>query len=110
MHLPPTARALLLLVCAAVLTDCSVYHTYEQCGLSGSASDVAITNQVEALFSQHPALGAPNQVRVRTCNGVVYLTGLVSTDLQRSTAESLAHTVPNVRQVVNTISFENIGM
>jgi osmotically-inducible protein OsmY len=41
---------------------------------------------------------------VQTRDGVVYLTGQVSTDLQRSTAESVTEKVPGVVQVVNSIA------
>jgi len=40
-------------------------------------------------------------------NGVVTLSGEVSSDIERSSAEQLATAVPNVQQVVNDIQVKN---
>ncbi|HEY6824502.1 MAG TPA: BON domain-containing protein, partial [Steroidobacteraceae bacterium] len=55
-------------------------------------------------LKEHRELGPPNTVYVQTRDGVVYLTGQVSTDLQRGTAESIAGKAPGVVQVVNSIA------
>jgi BON domain-containing protein len=47
---------------------------------------------------------APNSVYVQTRDGVVYLTGQVATDLQRTTAETVVAKVPGVVRVVNSIA------
>jgi osmotically-inducible protein OsmY len=58
---------------------------------------------VHALFDQHPALEPPNLLEVQTLNHVVYLTGLVDTDLERQMAESVALEAKGVAKVVNSI-------
>jgi osmotically-inducible protein OsmY len=58
---------------------------------------------VRALFDQHPALEPPNLLEVQTLNHVVYLTGLVDTDLERQMAESVALEAKGVAKVVNSI-------
>jgi len=89
-----------MLLLSGHLSGCSAL---EQCGWRGCAGDAAITAEVRGLFEQHPALEPPNQLRVQTLNGVVYLYGLVDTDLERQLAESVAQEAPGVVRVVNSI-------
>ena len=96
----------LTVLLAAVLCGCSVYR---KCGFEGCPGDAAITAEVEALFHQHPALEPPNLLSVRTLDHVVYLYGLVDTDLQRQTAESVALQAPGVARVVNSIGISGNG-
>jgi osmotically-inducible protein OsmY len=90
------------LVLMAALSGCA---TYRKCGFSGCPGDAQITAEIEALIRQHPAIEAPNSVRVNTVDHVVYLYGQVNNEQERATAESLAHQVAGVRQVVDSISF-----
>jgi osmotically-inducible protein OsmY len=69
--------------------------------------DQKMTADVETRFGQHPELDAPNLLRVQTINRVVYLTGTVSTDLQRDYAESAADQAQGVAKVINSISVTN---
>jgi osmotically-inducible protein OsmY len=46
---------------------------------------------------------------VQTLNGVVYLYGLVDTDLMREQAEQIARQAPHVKKVVNSIGVINAG-
>ena len=85
---------------AAALCGCA---TYTQCGFGGCPGDAAITANVRALFDQRPALKPPNLLNVQTLDHVVYLYGLVDSDLERQMAESVAVQVTGVRQVVNSI-------
>jgi osmotically-inducible protein OsmY len=73
------------------------------CGFGGCPGDAKTTADVQALFEQHPALGPPNLLSIQTLDRVVYLYGLVDTDLERQLAESVAHEVPGVENVVNSI-------
>jgi osmotically-inducible protein OsmY len=98
--LPAAAIAMVWLT---VLPGCAVYETYEKCGFAGCPDDQRITRDVQALFQQHPALEPPNLIAVHTLNHVVYLNGLVDTDLERQTAESVAAGAKGVRRVVNSI-------
>ncbi len=103
--------ALRLLACALILTGAlSGCATYRKCGFAGCPDDAQITANIEALIRQHPAIEAPNSVRVSTIDHVVYLYGQVDTELQRATAESLAHQVAGVRRVVDSINFSYQGL
>ncbi len=76
---------------------------FDRCGFAGCAGDAQITAEVHALFEQHPALEPPNLLRVQTLHRVVYLYGLVDTDLERRLAESVAAEAPGVKRVENSI-------
>ena len=77
---------------------------YRKCGFAGCPGDARITAEVRALIEHYPALNPPNSVRVQTLDHVVYLTGEVNTDLERSMADSVALAVAGVTRVVNSIS------
>lgn len=101
------ARLTCALVLAMHLSGCAVVSTYESCGWEGCTGDATVTRAVQALFAQHPAIEAPNLIDVQTLNHVVYLYGLVDTELQRRLAESVAREAPGVARVVNTIGLRN---
>ncbi len=88
--------------CAA-LPACGVVRTYEKCGFAGCPDDQRISRDVLTLFSRHPVLEAPNLISVHTLNHVVYLNGLVDTDLERQLAESVAADASGVARVVDSI-------
>jgi osmotically-inducible protein OsmY len=90
----------LALVLTGALPGCA---TYTKCGFGGCPGDADITAQVHALFDQYPALEPPNLLQVQTLDHVVYLTGVVDTDLERQMAESVAHEAKGVRKVINSI-------
>ena len=79
---------LLSLVCLTLGSGCAVYR---KCGLEGCPGDARITAEVQTLEK------------------VVYLTGVVSTDLQREAAEAVALRAPGVKRVVNSIALEYDG-
>ncbi len=91
-------------ILTVVLSGCA---TYQKCGFAGCPGDAQITADIEALIRQHPAIEAPNSVRVSTIDHVVYLYGQVDTEQERVAAESLAHQVAGVRRVVDSINFSN---
>jgi osmotically-inducible protein OsmY len=70
----------------------------------GGIDDAKVTANVQAQLQQHPDLGPPNSIDVQTIGHVVYLNGLVSDGLLRSTAESVAMNAPGVVRVVNSIA------
>jgi len=105
----PCCVLVFVIVLAVILPGCAAYSAYSKCGPSGCPGDGEITVEVQALLNQHPALGPPNQIYVRTLDRVVYLTGQVATDLQRETAESVAHEASGVSRVVNTIALTYAG-
>jgi osmotically-inducible protein OsmY len=90
----------LALVLTAALAGCAAYT---KCGIGGCPGDAKISAEVQALFGEHPALEPPNLLHVQTLDRVVYLTGLVDTDLERQMAESVALQAAGVARVVNSI-------
>jgi osmotically-inducible protein OsmY len=99
-----------ILAVASVLTgSLSACTVYRKCGFTGCAGDAKIAADVRALIHQYPALEAPNSVRVQSMDHVVYLYGQVDTDLERSMAESVAHAVPGVTRVVDSIGLSYAG-
>ena len=87
----------------ASLSGCASYGVARHCG-RGCPADAQIDTRVRSQLAQHPALSAPNQVYVQSLDRVVYLSGQVTTELQRATAESVAREVAGVRRVVDNIS------
>jgi len=91
---------------AGALTACA---PLEKCGFAGCPGDAQITADVRALFDRHPELGPSALLSVQTLDGVVYLYGVVTTDLVREQAESIALRAPNVKRVVNSLGVTNGG-
>ena len=89
-----------------LLTGCAAQ---QKCGSADCVADTELTAAVTARLNQYPELSAPNQVYVKTRDGVVYLTGQVATDLQRRTAESVARQTPGVRKVNDNIALSYGG-
>jgi osmotically-inducible protein OsmY len=87
-------------ILTGALSGCAAYR---KCGFAGCPGDSKITAEVRALFSQHPALEPPNLLEVQTLDHVVYLYGVLDTDLEREMAESIALQVTGVTRVVNSI-------
>jgi osmotically-inducible protein OsmY len=84
----------------AALSGCA---SQKACSGTGCTPDEKTTAAVTAAISAHPDLGPPSQIEVSTINHVVYLTGIVDTGYQRSTAERLAARTDGVAKVVDTI-------
>jgi osmotically-inducible protein OsmY len=100
-----TRRSLILtLALVGAVPGCDAYRTVRQCGSQGCAEDRRITADIESLLAEHRELMPPNMVYVRTLDGVVYLSGQVSTPLQRTEAEDVARQAEGFKRVVNTIS------
>jgi|SRR5579863_5312248 len=102
-------RPLLACVLACALLAMSGCAEFTKCGFRGCPGDAEITAAVEAIFAQHTELEPPSLVTVRTIDHVVYLNGLVATDLQRQTAQALAQQAVGVRRVVNSIGVSYSG-
>ena len=98
------ALAVIALVVAGALGGCAAPPS---CASGGCTEDEKITEQVKAALSRHSTLS--NQVSVRTIDGVVYLTGQVATELQRSIATDAAQSVPGVTKVVDNTSLPPQG-
>jgi osmotically-inducible protein OsmY len=99
----PLATLALGLVLANALSACSAYQTYKKCGSEGCPGDAQIAAQVEASVRAHPGLEFWS-IRVQSLDHVVYLYGIVETDLERNIVESVAVEASGGKKVVNTIT------
>jgi osmotically-inducible protein OsmY len=97
-HLSTLTFAVIL---SGLLPGCA---TNPKCGSDGCQADAKITAEVQALFDTYPVLEPPNLLTVQTADRVVFLNGLVATDLQRDIAETVAQRAPGVAMVVNGIA------
>jgi osmotically-inducible protein OsmY len=87
------------------LSGCAAVSEYRACGYAGCPDDARITAQVDTLLSKQSNLReADDQIYVQTIDGIVYLTGDVTTDMQRDKAELLAREAPGVSRVVDTLT------
>jgi len=100
MRQQPLYAWALALILTGTLSACAAYR---KCGFAGCPGDAKITADVRALFHQHPALEPPNLLNVQTFDHVVYLSGIVDTDLERQIAESVALQATGAARVVNSI-------
>ena len=89
-----------LALSAGLLSACAAF---EKCGFGGCPGDSQLAAEVRAALAKHPELEPPNLLTVQSVNHVVYLYGLVDTDFQQQMAETVAHQVPGVNRVVNSI-------
>ena len=96
----------LVLALSGTISGCA---TQPSCNKPECAKDAAITADVQARFADYPALQAPNNVRVRTVDRVVYLSGVVDTEFERRLAESVAEKAEGIARVVNTIGVQNVS-
>jgi osmotically-inducible protein OsmY len=103
----PAAVAVCLF--AGALCACVGNRAIDRCRSGGCTADDRLTAEVEARLSQHPELRPPNLIYVRAHNGVVYLSGEVSTELQREIAVASARQVPGERRVLDDIGIEYTG-
>jgi osmotically-inducible protein OsmY len=107
-HIPITTRRLLcasvfVLLLASTLSACAVYHTYEKCGFSGCPGDAQITAEIQSQINHRGDLES-TAITVQTLDHTVYLYGVVSSGLEISDTESIARSVPGVRQVINSMA------
>ena len=99
----PLATLALGIVLASAISGCSAYQVYKKCGSAGCPGDAQIAAQVEASVRAHPGLEFWS-IRVQSLDHVVYLYGIVETDLERSMVESAAVEASGGNKVVNTIT------
>jgi osmotically-inducible protein OsmY len=95
------SAATLVVILAAALSGCAAFG---KCSPENCATDVKITADVADMLGQHAEFGPPGTIQVQTINGVVYLNGLVNSDMERQNAETLVLRLPNVKDVVNSLS------
>jgi osmotically-inducible protein OsmY len=85
----------------AALSGCA---TYQGCGAGACTGDQKINSEVDRLLDKYPDLVGEIPITVQSKGGVVYLHGVVATDLQRDEAESVAREAAGVTMVVNGIA------
>ncbi len=89
--------AAMILLGTLLLAGCNVLQSLR------APDDKAITSSVQAKLFEDPVLKT-RDIRVSAQNGVVTLTGSVSTDLERGAAERMAGQVNGVKQVINQLA------
>lgn len=91
-----------VLLAASVLAMGGCEVTREQSTVGQFVDDTAITSKVKARFAESPVVSAM-AINVETVNGTVQLSGFAKNESERSTAESIARSVANVKAVRNDI-------
>src|SRR5579863_6519519 len=94
------ALALCLVLIGA--SGCAAIQTERKCATGGCPDDSRMTAELRSWLSQRPDLGA-TQVYVQTLDGIVCLSGQVTTNLQRDAVESMARAIPGARGVNDNI-------
>ncbi len=95
-------RVLPLLMALSVLTACAA----ESCKDSPCSPDEKLAETVKVNIDKRPAL-LGDQLRVQAESGVVYLYGIVVSQLELYEVEDVAKTTPGVIRVVNMCTIEN---
>jgi len=70
-------------------------------------TDAHISDDVRATIFHHAEF-AGDDIAVQTHDGVVYLHGVVDTNVERDAAENLARATPGVKRVVNALELRNV--
>jgi hypothetical protein len=101
---PPLMRNISALIAGLILISAlSGCAALEKCGFAGCPDDAKITTDVNEQFRQHVDLSLPNLLNVQTLDHVIYLSGTVSSDLQRYQAEEVARQASDGAPIVDTI-------
>ncbi|MGK2951868.1 MAG: BON domain-containing protein [Thiobacillus sp.] len=82
------------------MAGCTVMR--EQSTVGQAVDDTAITAKVKARFAESPVVSVM-AIKVETFHGTVQLSGSAKSETERSTAESIARQVSNVKSVRNDI-------
>jgi len=78
--------------------------TYRGCSAGECTSDQQLNSEVARQLDRYPELVGTIPITVQTKGGIVYFNGMVATDLQRDTAESVALKAAGIAMVVNGIA------
>ena len=98
------ARIFAVIGGSILLSDLYGCATFDKCGSAGCEGDAKATANIQAQFRQHADLSPPNLLNVQTLDHVVYLSGSVSSGLQRDGAEEVAREASDGARIVDTIS------
>jgi len=93
-----------MLVIATALAACATASctNARKCTTDACAGDAQIKASLDDWLFQNKAI-QPYTITVQTIDGVVYLYGIVDTQLVKNVIEEQAHKTPGVRRVVNSI-------
>ena len=69
-------------------------------------TDRQITEHIRTALYKNPSI-ASNDISVQTRDGVVYLRGLVDTNVERADIEALARGMAGVKRVVDSLELRN---
>jgi osmotically-inducible protein OsmY len=94
-------NALTFAVVLITVSGCAAFQDYRKCAAGGCPDDARITTELKSRLDQRPDLAA--DVHVQTLNSIVYLSGQVTTDIQRDSAELMAREVPGVRGIIDNV-------
>ncbi len=98
--------------CAAMMltlgsfAGCAMDEPQKPCTGDACVADADITRNIESSIRDHKEL-TDWTIDVQTIDGVVYLHGLVDTDVQRDLVESIARETRGVQGVENSIELRN---
>ena len=96
-------RGLPLLTVLLILAGCAA----ETCRDHACSPDETLVEAVKANINLHSAL-LSDHLRVQADHGVVYLYGLVSTNVELVEVEDVAKATPGVTKVVNMCAVDNV--
>ena len=101
MTMRTTAAATLAALSLLAVSGCAVTRGQETVG--AYADDTAITTAVKSRYVGNKDVDA-SSIRVETLNGTVMLSGFAKSDIEKSSAESIARKVNGVKSVKNEIA------
>src|SRR5579859_3840630 len=92
-----------LLMALFMLAGCAA----ETCQDHACSPDEKLVEAVKANINRHSAL-LSDHLRVQADHGVVYVYGLVSTNVELAEVENVAKATPGVTRVVNMCAIDNV--
>lgn len=101
MYIRTTLAAAITAIMMLTATGCAVSRGQETVG--AYVDDTGITTLIKARMAESKAVSA-SSISVETLNGVVMLSGFAKSATEKSTAESIARGVNNVKSVKNEIA------
>jgi osmotically-inducible protein OsmY len=99
----PAKHVTIVLLGASALCGCATYGDLSSCHDATCAEEAEVTTQVEHRIREQRDLGAPDQIYAQTLGDAVYLTGQVTTDVQRYEAGRIAQQVIGERRLIDML-------
>jgi osmotically-inducible protein OsmY len=93
-------------ISSCTLVGCALPATYAKCGLSGCPGDARITADIRAKLYSRPDI-FDGDISVQTLDRIVYLYGIVDTDVERIEVIATARSAPGVADVVDSLTIRN---